>query len=310
MFKLIMLTLVVVGSFHPCMAHSIPEFSPKEIQPSHVFGLVEYLERDVRDLAAKIGVPLRGNTVFYVENAEPREVYFQATSVRIKAFKLLNRFMDPDQSRFHKPSKITPYHVYGMVKQAQMDLRNYANAVGVMLGENKFEIAEGKTPSDVYNLLLRVNALLYSISPNSLTSRNIQLHLQSIIETLFAWNPLGPKSLVLSQRASFGKYPKDILLELVKAFSHTKAIAKRNNIKILDLRVLENGSDTNAGHVYDLVRLLRSEIKHIYSVSGKHEEPDKYGVIPKYSFYSHNYSKVRAINLFLVSSIEGTKGKK
>jgi hypothetical protein len=131
-----------------------------EITSAIVHQKAAALRQELTDLAAEMGIDLITSEPIDVTDVSPREVYFQAATLRSKTSQLMFEFT----SKEGKPiivNKInaSPVDVIGLLYDSESHLLEVATKLTVVLPKELPELDDRATPRDVFQLIVQLNRL-------------------------------------------------------------------------------------------------------------------------------------------------------
>ena len=108
-------------NMQPVISEQIDEPVAGDITPEHVYGLLTVVTEDVNELALEMGKTIVTNNIFRVKNAQPREVFFQATNLyrKIDRLKYELTFQSSDNPEI-PAGNIAPKDVLKVLNMARM----------------------------------------------------------------------------------------------------------------------------------------------------------------------------------------------
>jgi hypothetical protein len=137
-----------------CQGQDTPSLARDKIAPAHVQGVHQELELIRFELAR----PVNRQQELPIENAEPREVYFQALSLFTKAnqlyFKHTRERLEPMQDI---PASITPGDIYAVVDRPIGLLRRVRSRLEIHQMSSPVQSDPSHTPSNVFKSIVQAN---------------------------------------------------------------------------------------------------------------------------------------------------------
>ncbi|MCI5147993.1 MAG: hypothetical protein D3916_01050 [Candidatus Electrothrix sp. MAN1_4] len=170
-YTLILLFLILLGFVPPAswsISQGLPNFStPEAIKPKHVYALAQLIDNEIQSLRYIMGVTKVSETLFHIENAKPREVYFQAVNLYGRTTRLHHNLTARSISDHDIPTvgqHIWPADVWAALTVVLSHLHEIQEEYNIRSQVDFPPIEENKTPSDVYQSLLltirQVNQML------------------------------------------------------------------------------------------------------------------------------------------------------
>ncbi len=241
---------------------SLPMLAHASVKtPSHVFQQAKSLEMDIIAIAAADNVASNQKEPYVQTNKLPVHVYAKATEVHHKIIRLQKKLgLSVSEQRAIPIRKITPADVFAVVSFLRQEVAPILADKSIPPSEAVFE--GGKTPSNVYEQLMRVSLaldpMIGKINPN-LVYRNAQM-IQSDINLIAGSLKVAPVNKV--PELIQGSKPFDVNIE---AFKNLYRIAKlERNLEMQSVRV----SDFPVGkigpsEVYDTTNNILAELIRI-----------------------------------------------
>lgn len=229
--------------------------------PSHVFQAAKALEMDVLSLIQQESPGKQPKTPYVQSNKLPVHVYAKATEINGKIIRLQKKMNLPTSELKTIPiRKITPSDVFNIVSFLREEMGILLKSKNINLNTAEFEGA--KTPSNVYEQLMRVSyaldVLVGNINPN-LVFRNglmIQSDLALIANKLNIQIPSATPKIIP------GSKPFDVNIEAFKNLYRIAAVERKLNLKPVRVSDFPIGKIT-PGDVYDTTNNILAELTRI-----------------------------------------------
>ena len=206
-----------------------------------------------------------------VEHVFPREVYFQALTLRQKAGRLcheaVQNLMAPSQTvQFTIPKFIEPKDIYEIVNDAWSQIR--CAKAGFNLSE-KVELDSNqdsnKTLTDVFKAIVQANRQINLLLEQPIEPGDVYAVVQHanayIVDILNKLAPVWSLTAPTLPEYQEGKTPLDVYKQMLKNFRMIQHIAKESGIDMLHLED-EIQSPIAASDVFDLSSLILSELRY------------------------------------------------
>ena len=214
-----------------------------------------------------------------VENVYPREVYFQALTLRQKAGRLCHEtiqslFAPPLVAQYSIPSDISSKNVYEIVNDAWSQIR--CAKAGLSIKEENIERTDltkdsKKTLTDVFKQIVQANRQLNLILEQPIEQGDVYAIVEQanayLIDILNKIAPVWSLNAPTLPAYQAGTAPIDSYNIMLRNFRIIQEIAKDSDIDMLDL-----GNDIqvpiSTSDVFDLSSLILSELRFFASQIG------------------------------------------
>lgn len=213
-----------------------------DITPSDVYRAAGKLNLETLALANHMGIDPNVCVGFTVENAKPREVYFQALRLLGKTESLYFEVTGSDSTQSTAPitSNIQPSDVLNVLKQAQSLVINMLQHLNIEnpVSTSTAEAQETKTPSDVYARLLLINATLSELLEKKVTpSDTYETTTLSIYYAGEIINQLeGAKHPAIKEASVINKTSGDVYKQQLEILQLLKLIGNKTKTPMLSLK--------------------------------------------------------------------------
>ncbi len=260
-----------------------------DITPGHVLARVNLLARLVEDVRWLMGRPRNELRTLHVQDARPREVYYQAQSLFLKANRLAAGTVGRAIELPPAPAatQLQPADVYRVVVAAQSQIQVLRAALG---GRETYEADAADpaaTPSDVYHRVLSVARQINALSdqpPNAAESLQTVNQAISELQQLLA-NAKAPPFSAQDEKPGMGHIPGDVFHRLLQSMRILSQAMQLADIPVLRVTPL-NTSWIEDSDVIDVANMLISELAYLNSrfpgrsAAGADEEPGPGFVVP------------------------------
>lgn len=212
-----------------------------------------------------MGKPKEKQMVLSVSNASPREVYFQADSLFVKANRLAYEVRGHLGTKPKLVNKnIAPAHVWQLVDAALKQILIAKKRLGIKQQVQELMQPSDRTPTDVFNALLQANQQLNILlqqpfSPSD-AYQQVTLAINYTEQLLKRYKvseriPNAPP-LVMNKTAT------DVFKKLIQCIEVIERIAKRNQVNMLSANVNQiTLHQISPSNVYDLASIIVSEVQ-------------------------------------------------
>jgi hypothetical protein len=240
-----------------------------EIKPAHVYQHVALVRAELDLIRLEIGKPEVTPPFIEVENAEPREVYFQAVTLFRKADRLAFENVRERVEELSTPQgEIKPAHVRLMVDAALERVRRVKQALGISEASTPPPLDPGKQPSQVLLSIVAANREINQLLTQQFSPGDV--YQQVTVAIAYASRLLDSPDAVSTPpeppEYERRKRPADVYLRLVDCYDDLHRIGDAAKVPMLDLKVKKDQVDgVEPSDVYDIASLLVSELSHLYT---------------------------------------------
>ena len=268
--------------------------SPEEnVTPPHVFVRVSLLRHDIEQLRFVMGKPQSQQPEINVTGVTPREVYFQALTMFRKANRLsFEQTREIGSEPELRTEAISPADVLEMVGAAHQRITRIQTELGLPIKPIELKLDKSKTPTEVFRAIVQSNRQLNLLLEDRFSPADVFQELTLAVgysARLLA--PFPGDRILAEPKFVPGKQPHDVYKKLVECFQIIRDIAKRSNLKILELNVSERDiAYATPSDVYDIASLLVSELAYLHSKLPGAKAPRQVHY-PGRKFPSHVYQR-------------------
>jgi len=249
-------------------------------------------------LRAEMGKPVMGRSPLQVQNAAPREVYFQTETTFIKINRLsfeLTREEFPEPPT--PPTEITPADVLVVIEASQVVLEGILSYFAIDQPAIDPPGIEDRTPTDVFNQFATINRQINQMLdqpflPSDVYQRvTLCLNYTTALRANFP-GPRIPETPPYEPR----KKPADVYAELRQCFVLVREIATRSGLSTLSVNDPDEQLDATIapGDVYDFSSLLLAELRYLQGKSDASAQPLE-SFYPGRKFPSHVHQRARLL---------------
>jgi hypothetical protein len=286
MLRLFLCVLITVSlSFHAAAQEESAgpavekerQIGEEEISPSDIFQLAARLRNEIELIRLEMGKPESGPPVFQVENAAPREVYFQALTLFRKADRLA---FEHTREQIDEPvapeKKIRQADVYAIVELALDRVERVKETLNIPEPAELPPVDPAIDPSQVLNSIVAANRELNHLLDQQFAPGDV--YWQVSVAIAYASRLLDtpgevstpPEAPALERR----KRPADVYRKLVECFGQIREIGESSGVPMLKLVVAEQQVERAApSDVYDVASLLVSELAHLHELRAQTHSP-------------------------------------
>ncbi len=255
----------------------------KVIEPPDVYQNTLVIRAELEEIRKFMGRPIEGRPEINVHGAQPREVFFQAITLWVKANRLCREARGAGMAHLAKieiapPENVTPADVWTLTQ----------NAMGRLICV-KWELGLGgrapipprdasKTPTDVFRSIVQANRQLNHLLTSPFSPGEVfaivNLSNEYVAETLDrlvpGWRADAPPLPAYVE----GKAPIDVFGRLTRCYAVVRQIAERSELAMLEFEA-DLDQPITPSDVFDLASLVFSEIRYLAA---------KIGVKKRYKF--------------------------
>lgn len=267
--------------------------SSKNIETVQVYALAENIRLEVESIRYLMGSQKTAGTIVQVENAELREVYFQAVSLYNKIRRLhYHLLLETGADLPAVPVNIGPEEVRGVLLLCLSQLGDIKRQYGITAVQSSLTPGEEVGPSNIYVSLLstirQVNSMLQDrpYSPSDVyqeftTAFYYMLHIYRRVEGTV---------MLPSPEPVLGKQPGDVYAEVKETYKTLAELFRLSGLHVLEMKAWPSGQ-VKPSEVYDMAVLISSELRFLY---GKLPDTDPVyeAVYPGVKFPSHVFQRV------------------
>lgn len=243
----------------------------KAYKTPELYQMVEVVRSEIEIIRKHKQRPVDARAEFPIEYAYPREVYFQALTLRQKAGRLCheavqNLMAPPIVVQYSIPHSIEPKDVYEIVNDAWSQIR-CAKAGFNLSDEIKHETKQdsNKTLTDVFKSIVQANRQINLLLEQPIEPGDVYSVVQHanayIIDILNKLAPVWSLTAPTLPEYQVGKKPIDVYKQMLKNFRIIQEIAKESGIDMLYLGE-EIQTPVAASDVFDLSSLILSELSY------------------------------------------------
>ena len=160
------------------LGFSLVSFAQNEITPPHVYAAVVQLRNELELFRVAIDAPLESRPEIGVRDAQPREVYFQAVALVLKASRLCTQsfmtdFGPPPVAEIDPPRNLAPEHVWNQVQRAIGQIHCAKGNHQITAQAQPGAVDTSKTPTDVFKGIVQANRQLNLLLSTKFAPREV-----------------------------------------------------------------------------------------------------------------------------------------
>ncbi len=256
---------------------SVGQSEADKLKPGYAYQMVELVHSEIELIRKHKQAPVDSRDSIPVEHAYPREVYFQALTLRQKAGRLCHEtaqylLAPPAVVQFSIPKTITSKNVYEIVSDAWSQIR--CAKAGLNINDNSEQntsLDPTKTFTDVFKSIVQANRQLNLILEQPIEQGDVyavvQLSNAYIVDILDKLAPVWSLTAPTLPEVQTDKTPIDIYKIMLKNFRIIQQIANDSGIDMLQLGS-EIQTPITSTDVFDLSSLILSELRYFASQVG------------------------------------------
>ncbi len=262
---------------------------------AETFVLVAQIRAELELLREEMGKPEDSQQIISVQNAAPREVYYQAITLFEKANQL-----SFEQVRERSPSLVLPEggiqssHVKDVVEKTLSRLRAVKSQLDISTVIKSIPLKAGQTPTHIYIAIEQANRQLNVLLDQRFAPKDVyqQVSLAIGYTARILVNFPTSTRIPSDEPLQHGKIPAEVLRRLVSCYSQIRSIFEHYNLDMLSLNVNKVGLALIApSDVYDMASLLVSELAYLHTQFPE-AIPPRAVYDPGRKFPSHVYQRV------------------
>ncbi|HIF30323.1 MAG TPA: hypothetical protein EYQ75_01325 [Planctomycetaceae bacterium] len=239
----------------------------KLIEPPDVYVLVMLVHAELDLIRVELGKPVNRQADLRVEEAAPRDVYFQAVTM----FRKAERFCY-EQTREHNeipeiPNRdLLPADVYEMVDGALLRIRCVKHRLNTPERAVGIERDDSKTPTDVFKAIVQANRTLNILMQKKFSPSDVYQEVTLAIGYGAKLLEEFPGTTRIPDDPTFErkKKPSDVYERLVRCSRKLRKIAESSGLKMIELAEDEETvSVAQPSDVYDIASLVVAQLVHL-----------------------------------------------
>jgi hypothetical protein len=262
--------------------------------PTEVYQHALTLEAEIDLIRLEMGVPARVKPDFSISDAQPREVYFQALTLFEKSNRLLfEQVRLRESSPAKKGANIEVSDVFDLIDGSLRIVLRVKQSLGIVEAADATTLAESKTPTDVYRLIVRLNRMLNRLLRQRFAPAEVYEQLtygvgleSAILATVSTSDRLGTEPALVRR-----KTPVDVYRKLISIYMTLHDTLELSGEKCLVIKVMESEQeDIDPSDVYDMASLLVAQLSYMHSLR-PNAKPPKDSYYPGDKLPSHAYQR-------------------
>ena len=247
-----------------------------EIEPPDVYQNTLAIRAELETIREFMGRPLEKRPEISVHEAQPREVFFQAITLWIKANRLCREARGASMAHMAKieiapPKNVTPSDVWTLTQNTMGRLICVKRELGLEGRASRPSRDASKTPTDVFRSIVQANRQLNHLLENPFSPSDVfaivNLSNEYVTETLDQLVPEWRADAPLLPTYVADKAPIDVFGQLYKCYAAVRRIAKLTDLAMLELEV-EHDQPVTPSDVFDLASLVFSEVRFLATTAG------------------------------------------
>ncbi len=265
--------LMLVSAIAPA---TVPAASARDIQPPDVFQNTMVIRAELEEIREFMGRPSIWRPEIIVRGAQPREVFFQAITLWVKAIRLCREARGGSGQNLAKieiapPKQVTPADVFTLTQNAMGRLICVKRKLGLDGRAPKPPRNASKTPTDVFRSIVQANRQLNYLLTHPFSASDalgiVSLSIEYVQAALDRVSP-GWTANALPARADVdGKTLDDIHAKLIQCFILARGIAERSGLSMLEFEP-DFDQPPSMSDVFDFASLVFSEVRYLAAHAG------------------------------------------
>jgi hypothetical protein len=256
---------------------SIGQSEVTDFRALNAYQMVEIVRSEIELIRKHKQMPVDTRGSIPVEHAYPREVYFQALTLRQKAGRLCHEttqylLAPPTVVQFSIPKTITPKDVYEIVNDAWSQIRCAKAGLNISGDIEQYTKQDSaKTLTDVFKSIVQANRQLNLVLEQPIEQGDVYAVIRHanayIVDVLNKLAPVWSLTAPTLPEYQAGKTPIDIYKQMITNFRIIQKIAKNSGIDMLHLGT-EIQTPITTTDVFDLSALILSELRYFATQVG------------------------------------------
>lgn len=268
MFPMVALSAISVP---PLVSGRDPN-SVQQILPADVLARAKLLHADLKLIQKAMGKSDKIEPTIRIQNASPREVYYEAQSLFNKANQLAYEVTNRLEAIPETPERnLSPRDVLRLVNQAYQRVLLVKNRLGIKNSPKEINEPISTTPSQVFNMILKSNQLLNTLLYKKFTPSDVYSEITlaiNYVQAILTNFPSEDKKIIEPQFIP-NKSPSNVYQNLLEIVGVLHQISVKLGIKMLNINYNESQlSIMQPGEVYDLAKIVVAEVVYFNSVIG------------------------------------------
>lgn len=238
-----------------------------QVRPYHVFARVTVFRHELERLRVYMGKPIDKRSELGLQNAAPREAFFQAITLFKKANRLGFEITSENAPTPKSPDEdIQPAHVLTVVDAALDRIQHIQNRLGIAARMVEPTLDDAKTSTDVFCSIVQANRQLNILLSKKFSPSDVYQQVSLAMSYTFRLaNYLAPTRMPEAPAFAAGKRPADVYRKLLDCFHRIQAIAGISGINMLELAVSPADIESaEPSDVYDIASLIVSELAYLH----------------------------------------------
>ena len=252
--------------------------APETIMPADVLSRVELLRTEVELLRAYMGRSGRPPSYLEVEDAQPREVYFQATNLYARAETLVFQEIRASGTYAARLDAVAlrPFDVFEAVDQSLALVLRVKTAFGIEETVGERVSPDTTTPTDVFNTMVRATGEIALLLDQSASASDLYRQVtQAVHEAAALQAALTSSALPTEPAFEPNKTAADVETRLFACYELIRHVATTRGIEMLTLVTdseatpeasLRSGPSGERGEISrDLLAIILAELAFMHS---------------------------------------------
>lgn len=285
--------------------------APETITPADVLSRLELLRAEVDLLGAYVGRLGRPSSYLEVEDAQPREVYFQATNLYAQTEALA--FQEIRRSSTYAArldaGALRPFDVFEAVDQSLALVLRVKAAFGIEETVGERVSPDTTTPTDVFNTMVRAEGEIALLLDRSPSASDLYRQVTQAVHAAAALQAeLTSSALPTEPAFELNKTAADVETRLFACYELIRRVATMHDIEMLKLVTdseampeasLRSGPSAGRGAISrDLLAIITAELAFMHSALTDGDDIIQ-ATHPGRRVYSHVYQRAGLLERIL-----------
>lgn len=269
-----------------------------QILPADCLARVQLLSDEIEEVRRIMGKPQVNMHGMRIENAQPREVLYQARTLYRKA----NRFAFENTRTSQDPPvtasrTIRPMHVWKIVDASLRRVLHVKNRFGILTEFAEVEMPETTEPSDVFLAILKINRQLNALLTKEFAPANVFQQVTVAVHYASRLLEQFDASVATIEPPGFeeAKMPAQVHARLLACFEIIRRMSSASGIEMLTLTLPDGGvGDISPSDVYDVASLIVAELVYLHSRIPEADPPER-AYYPGLKLPSHVFQRAELL---------------
>ena len=234
------------------------------------------IRAELEEIREFMGRPSIWRPEIIVRGAQPREVFFQAITLWVKAIRLCREARGGSGQNLAKiemapPKQVTPANVFTLTQNAMGRLICVKRELGLDGRAPKPPRDASKTPTDVFRSIVQANRQLNYLLTHPFNASNafeiVSLSTEYVQAALDRVSPGWSANALPAPADVDGRTLNEIYAKLIQCFTVAREIAERSGLSMLEFEP-DFDQPPSMSDVFDFASLVFSEVRYLAAHAG------------------------------------------